>query len=278
MAKPDATHSIGAVVKATGVGEATLRQWESRFGFPTPEREESGHRRYSDEAIEQIKAVLRHRAEGLPLRIAIERAETASEPPTFSIFARLRRARPDVAAQPMKSRYMARLSRAVEDEVAARAEDGLLIGSFQKEDAYRQSEARWRDLVGGGMTSFVLADFARLRTPDGAPREVPVGSSQPMAAEWVVICLARGHSVCLIGRERPGQDREDDARVFDAFLSLEPEVVRDAAQEAVRIAQSLAPAVASSAQVLLDGAVDADPVAQLRLAGLITSRFVAELG
>jgi DICT domain-containing protein len=277
MAKPEATYSIGAVVKATGVGEATLRQWESRFGFPAPAREPSGHRRYSKEEIEQIRSVLRYRADGLPLRVAIERAETASEPATFSIFARLRRARPELSSQAIRSRHMATLSRAVEDEAAAQAEDGLLIGAFQREGAYRQSEPRWRDLVDGGMSSFVLADFAQLGTPAGAPQEVPIGDSKPMAAEWVVICLARGHSACLIGRERPGQDRRDRGRIFDSFLSLEPEVIREAAQEAVRIAASLAPSVASSAQVALDATVDADPVAQLRLSGLITSRFVADL-
>ena len=30
--------SIGDVVTATGVGEATLRAWERRFGFPDPRR------------------------------------------------------------------------------------------------------------------------------------------------------------------------------------------------------------------------------------------------
>lgn len=278
MANPEANYSIGAVVKATGVGEATLRQWESRFGFPTPEREPSGHRRYSEKAIEQIRAVVRHRADGLPLRLAIERAETADEPPTSSIFARLRRRRPELAPQALKSRHLATLSRAVEEETAAQAEDGLLIGSFQVEPAYRRSESRWRDLVDGGMTSFVLADFDRLRTPANAPSEVPIGDARAMAAEWVLICLARGHSACLVGRERPGQDREAGERIFDGFLSLEPEVVRDAAQEAVRIAGLNAPSVAAAAQRLLDGAVDADPAAQVRLSGRITSRFIAELG
>ena len=99
-----------------------------------------------------------------------------------------------------------------------------------------------------------------------------------MAAEWVLVCLARGHSACLVGRERPGQDREDKNRIFDGFLSLEPEVVREAAQEAVRIAAPRRRQVASAAQQLLDAAIDADPVAQLRLSGLITSRFIAALG
>ena len=75
-----------------------------------------------------------------------------------------------------------------------------------------------------------------------------------------------------------GQDRSDPDRIFEAFLSLEPEVVREAARTAVRIAEPIAPAVAARSQELLERAVDADPAAQLRLAGSITSRFVAALG
>ena len=57
----DATLSIGDVVAATGVGEATLRAWERRFGFPAPRREPSGHRRYSRDEVERIRAVVRER-------------------------------------------------------------------------------------------------------------------------------------------------------------------------------------------------------------------------
>ncbi len=68
-----ATLSIGDVVAATGVGEATLRAWERRFGFPAPRREPSGHRRYSAADVERIRAVVRERARGLALAVAIER-------------------------------------------------------------------------------------------------------------------------------------------------------------------------------------------------------------
>ena len=33
------------VVEQTGIGEATLRAWEQRYGFPEPHRLPSGHRR-----------------------------------------------------------------------------------------------------------------------------------------------------------------------------------------------------------------------------------------
>ena len=56
IAANEAALSIGDVVTATGVGEATLRAWERRFGFPTPRREPSGHRRYDRVDVERIRS------------------------------------------------------------------------------------------------------------------------------------------------------------------------------------------------------------------------------
>src|ERR1700760_371363 len=91
----DAALSIGDVVSATGVGEATLRAWERRFGFPAPRREPSGHRRYSPDEVERIRAVVRERDRGLSLAVAIERVTAQPSGPP-SIFASLRERRPDL--------------------------------------------------------------------------------------------------------------------------------------------------------------------------------------
>src|ERR1044071_8168213 len=128
MSDNGTTLSIGAVVKATGVNEATLRAWERRFGFPAPEREPSGHRRYSEVDIDRVNAVLRHRSDGLSLSQAIENVIARDGKRADSVFARLREAKPELAAQGIGSRQMGRLSRAVEDELGARAEPGLLLG------------------------------------------------------------------------------------------------------------------------------------------------------
>lgn len=45
---------MGAVTRRTGIGEHTLRAWERRFGFPTPERLPSGHRRYTQAQVQQL--------------------------------------------------------------------------------------------------------------------------------------------------------------------------------------------------------------------------------
>jgi DNA-binding transcriptional MerR regulator/methylmalonyl-CoA mutase cobalamin-binding subunit len=45
---------MGAVTRRTGIGEHTLRAWERRFGFPTPVRLASGHRRYSGDQVQHL--------------------------------------------------------------------------------------------------------------------------------------------------------------------------------------------------------------------------------
>ena len=59
--------SIGALARATGVAVETLRTWETRYGFPVPERKPSGHRVYPLDAVPRLRRIaealaLGHRA------------------------------------------------------------------------------------------------------------------------------------------------------------------------------------------------------------------------
>lgn len=61
---------------------STLRQWERRYGFPKPERSDSGYRLYCDGDIRDIEQMKRHIAEGVSASRAAElvcqtEAETA---------------------------------------------------------------------------------------------------------------------------------------------------------------------------------------------------------
>jgi DNA-binding transcriptional MerR regulator len=264
--------SIGDVVAATGVGEATLRAWERRFGFPTPRREPSGHRRYSAEEVERIRAVVRERGRGLSLAVAIERVTAQSSGPP-SLFAPLRERRPDLLPVSIRKKQMLHLSRAVEEESAARAERALMIGAFQRPEFYRRSEERWRRLSRGAGVTFVLASFEQARSPNDAPVEVPIGSGEPVADEWAVICLAPGYSACLIGWETVGATGlADEDRTFDTLLSVEPSVVREVAGAAVSIAAAGEPKIAERARDYLERIPDSSQRSQLRLAGAITAR------
>jgi MerR family transcriptional regulator, light-induced transcriptional regulator len=271
----DAALSIGDVVAATGVGEATLRAWERRFGFPSPRREPSGHRRYNRTDIERIRSVVRERNRGLSLGVAIDRvtAEPAGPP---SLFAPLRERRPDLLPVSIRKPQMLQLSRAVEEESAARAERALMIGAFQRPEFYRASEQRWRRLSRGAGLTFVLASFEEARAPSDGPVEVPIMTSEPIADEWAVICFAPGYSACLIGWETVATaGLPDEERAFDALLSVEPAVVREVAGAAVGIAAACEPKIGERARAYLDRIPDSSQRSQLRLAGAITARAFA---
>ena len=63
--------SIGALSKATGIPTDTLRTWERRYGFPTPERTESGHRRYRPQTLERLRLIQRAMRLGQPASAAV---------------------------------------------------------------------------------------------------------------------------------------------------------------------------------------------------------------
>ena len=65
-------YTVNEVEERTKVPGSTLRQWERRYGFPKPERSESGYRLYSDQDLNHIDAMKRHIAEGIPASRAAE--------------------------------------------------------------------------------------------------------------------------------------------------------------------------------------------------------------
>jgi DICT domain-containing protein len=270
--------SIGAVVKATGLGEATLRAWERRYGFPQPRREPSGHRRYGAEEVERILRVVAERERGIALPLAIERARAAGTG-VPSLYALLRDRRPDLQPVTVRKEHLTPLARAIEEESAARAERALLIGSFQRERFYRRSEPRWRELARGAEAAFVFADFERVRQQAGAPAELPIDRSHPVSREWALICAAPEHGACMVAWEPPGRRRSGNTRrEFELLLSVEPVVVREAAEAAVALAAAIEPAVAKRAQNYLEDLAPPRAASQLRLSGSITARLLSSLG
>lgn len=67
----DACYPIRAVVRMTGVGAATLRAWERRYGLVEPSRSESGQRLYSPADVERIRRIVTMVDNGIsPSRVA----------------------------------------------------------------------------------------------------------------------------------------------------------------------------------------------------------------
>ncbi|MBK8233364.1 MAG: MerR family transcriptional regulator [Candidatus Eisenbacteria bacterium] len=67
--------SIGALSRATGIPIDTLRTWERRYGFPVPERKNSGHRVYSVEHVDRLRRI----ATALQLGVRAREAVSATD-------------------------------------------------------------------------------------------------------------------------------------------------------------------------------------------------------
>jgi DNA-binding transcriptional MerR regulator len=68
-----ATMPIGEVARRTGVTVPTLRAWERRYGLLLPVRTAGGHRRYRDEDVQRVLAVLELTGQGWAVGAAARR-------------------------------------------------------------------------------------------------------------------------------------------------------------------------------------------------------------
>ncbi len=272
--------STAQLASRTGLPAGTLRMWESRHGFPAPARLPGGHRRYSERDVEAVMEVLRLRQQGLSLAAAIERVRRSDRPGDSSVFAGLRRRRPEVAPVVLSKRVVLAMSHAIEDEYLAHAADGLVFGSFQRERFYRLSERRWRELARTAELAVVVAAFdepADSTEPWVAPLEVPVQLRNPVAREWTVIVDAPGARACLAAWEQPSQtELPDSQRQFEVVWSFEPDVVRTATEIASELLWSLAPDVAQRLPESPDDA--ATGFDELRFGAALSQRMVTYLG
>lgn len=267
---PQAGLTISAVAARTGVSVAVLRAWEQRFGFPVPDRLPGGHRRYAEAEVERIRRVVTEREQGRSLEAAIGAVTlaAASGPEGATVFAGLRRARPDLPTHVIGRSTMLALSLAIEHECCAQADRPHLAAAFQHEEVYRRAQARWDDLTRTAASALVFAAFRRSRTTRSGVREVAIAGSSPLQREWSVVCDAPGSAAVLAGWERP------DGR-FEAMWSVEPEVVRLATHVARRLATEQAPRLVLP-EPPADGWAE-DPTQTVRRATALTNRVVAHL-
>ncbi|MBV9715316.1 MAG: MerR family transcriptional regulator [Solirubrobacterales bacterium] len=255
----------------SGLSEGTLRIWETRHGFPVPERLPSGHRRYSEIELKRVLAVVEARDRGLSLASAIEHARHLDDGPRPSVFARLRERFPHLRVERLPKPALLCLSRAVEDESCARGERPLLFGCFQQERFYRASESRWREMARTAERAVVLADFPRERRPRGGPAEIPIGPDDALGREWVLVCEAPTLAACLVGFEPPGSRRGE--RIFETLWSAEGEVVREAARVCCELIAERAPTLLGELPARLADPRPS-PQAELRAITELTTRMV----
>jgi len=268
---PQAGLTISAVSARTGVSVPVLRSWEERYGFPRPERLPGGHRRYSEGDVERILRIQQERADGRSLRAAIEAAvagpSSAAGSPT--VFAGLRRLRPDLPTQVIGRRTMLAISLAIEDECLARAERPHLAAAFQHEDVFRRAQPRWEGLARTARSTLVFADFARSRHGRAGIDEIAIPADDPLHREWSVVCDAPEAAAVLAGWER------QDGR-FECLWSVDPEVVRAATLASRELAARMAPRLRLP-EAPNEEPWHRDPDRGIQAAAALTSRIVAYL-
>lgn len=238
---PTAPLTIGDLASRTGVPIATIRSWESRYGFPTPSRQPGGHRRYAESDVAAVEEVVRHRNAGLALGTAVRRV-TSGGIRSRSVFAELRRLHPELPPRVLSKGTLTALSRAIEDECCARAAEPLLFGGFQREEFLRHSYRRWVELARTARAAVAFAQRATTPTPDGPLTQVRLPDAAPLNREWFLICDAADLPACLVAVELTDERQPRDAeRRFEAIWSVDPQVVRDASRVAAALADEYRP-------------------------------------
>ena len=272
--------SIGDLGRRTGLSPATLRAWETRHGFPVPQRRESGHRRYDERDVAAVRRVLALREAGVRLEVAVAEVVAARESsPAASVFAELRRGQPHLAPQQLRKATLLALTWAMEDECCARAQRPALFGAFQHERYYRQAEERWDELGRTARSTVVFADFSGTGTGagtgagSGKTSLVHLPEEAPMRREWSLVCDSAEHPAALAAWELPGQRGvRDKDRVFESLWTVEPRAVRAAARACTDLAETLSPGAAARVGSL-DG-VPAEAGEDVRAASALFARVL----
>ncbi len=231
--------AISDVAQQAGIAAGTIRMWEQRYGFPTPQRTPSGYRRYTADDVEMLRRAQAYRRRGLSVPAAIERArETGAASDLPSLYAAVAGAAPGTRPQLLRKSTMVSLSRAIEHETLAHAAAPVLFGAFQEERFYRRVQPRWRRLADHADACVVFADFGAIRRDESGPVELPVGRTDALGNEWAVIVDAPGFAASLLGWEQPrtSDDEPDAERRFESIWTLDPQATRRAAQIAARMA------------------------------------------
>ena len=248
--------AIKDVAERTGIAAGTIRMWEQRYGFPEPERTTAGYRLYSEEDVEALRRVLALRERGLSVPAAVERArgDRHGHGPAVAV-RRARRAatsrsRSQLLTQADAARDLARdrgrgdVARGGARRVRrlpARAQLPRGRAPLPRDGAHRRRRRRVRRLR--------RACDAR----EGEIAEVPLEAGDALGNEWAVVIDAPGYSACLLAWEHPRSaapvpDRE---RTFETLWTLDPRMVRRAAEVGASLARRADEALGARIEGLL---------------------------
>jgi DICT domain-containing protein len=271
---------ISDVAERTGLATGTIRMWEQRYGFPTPDRAPSGYRVYRQEDVDLLRRAVGFRARGLSVPAALERARTLGETDRPSIYGAIVSGDVPVKAQVLRKGTLIAISHAIEDETMARAAGPVVFAAFQHMRNYRAEQHRYNRLAEVADAAVVFADFPEPRVPAHGPAEVPIAPDASLGNEWAVIIDAPGYAACLLAWERPRSPEElrlpDRERRFESLWTMDPAVVRRAALVGCALTRASCPDLADRIErTLADRPLAVESPAPALTA--LTNRMVAYL-
>ena len=231
---------IDQVNQLTGLSQATLRNWEKRYGFPRPQRTDGGHRLYDVEEVKRIREVASLCKSGTKIVEAIERVLSGSSsvlnssaPASFSASTILLETLNEGLSQVLKALYkydmdladqhLSRIGiRLSETDLLEMVYPKLLIQVGDDWENSRiniaQEHFSWNFL-----RTRLLNYFKTNRSGTGQPRVLLATPSGELHEGGLMVLAAymmlKGWSVYYLGVNLPMED------LLHAYTSIEPDIV-----------------------------------------------------
>lgn len=271
-------YTVNEVEERSKVPASTLRQWERRYGFPKPDRSESGYRLYSDGDIAHIEAMKRHIANGIP---ASRAADLVRSQETVSAAPRPVTALKDDFVQALVDLDDDRADHVLSEAHALHPVEAVMLHVMR--DAMIEIGDRWHAGAIGTTTEHFASSYlqGRLRSLLGLAgrnaRGATVivacapGDQHELGAMMVSVSLRReGFRVLYVGANTPLGDLRDMSRRVDARAVL----ISASTPDSVRALMDHATLLEDVAPVLAFGgmAFDARPQLAERLGGVYLSK------
>ncbi|QIK74346.1 DICT sensory domain-containing protein [Nocardioides piscis] len=231
--------SIGVLAQRTGVTPNVLRTWEHRFGFPAGRRTTSGHRRFTEADVLLVGEVQEARDRGVPLHLAVDAVlQRSRQEHGEAVHATLIREFPDLRPQRLGKATLIAASHAIEEEVLARADRSVVLGTFQEGHKFARSRHRWEELARTATWSAVLAEFDDdlPADPQARPARCQLSDVSPMRREWTVVALSPTFAAVLAAWEVPAQAGRP--ATYEAVITMRRAAALAAARVIVGAARS----------------------------------------
>ena len=276
--------TVNEVEDRTKVPASTLRQWERRYGFPVPERSESGYRLYSDEDIRAIEAMKRRIAEGVPASRAaqlvqemVAPAESAGPRPTDALRQAFTDALIDLddegadkilshahALHPMET-VLAQIVQGALAEIGQRWHEGTLSTTTEH---YATS------YVQGRLRALLSAAGSNRRSPLVLVACAPLDQHELGALVLAVLLRRGGYRVSFFGANTPVDDLIETADRLSALAIMISATTMESVNELMRHRQS----IRAAAPIVVFGgsAFNERPELAERLGGHFLSKDVVE--